>query len=355
MQIIMNALERLAVLYMIGRGATDIEAIASEVYPLRKNEVRLIVDQFSRKGLVETEKGLHLTKYGLLNLSRQIARCGTDQSEYFFWSIDGLPFFRYKNMLHRDIITHPDLFFEPASRYVGDEMLRVYETSLPEIDFETESVEIIDNLLFETDYLHPTGFWLLKLEKKKLCGWSAVNLTKTLVQIKEPSDLIFVCAYQNFVLLISSRLDAACRGKMHCKVYITKAIFPYVDTMDFLADRLKAFLIFNGLSQMPMGHEIKAESSPLWRRLSETRPKFIPKLIGKILYRTGVKEASLFSYVFAVTLPRELSDLGAVSPWFITCPGGCLDQEFRRLHYVHLFQTVSLPEIELATLMINNT
>jgi hypothetical protein len=136
----MGTLEDLIVLRQIALGFNDIDTIASAVYPLRRGNVRSIISQLSHKGLVKTEKGLCLSTKGLLELSRQIVKHEAHQSEYLFWSINGLPFFKYENKLHKEVITHPNLFFEPASPYFDDEKQIVYETSLLEIDFNIENI-----------------------------------------------------------------------------------------------------------------------------------------------------------------------------------------------------------------------
>jgi len=340
------------VLYQIALGLSNVDEIASACL-LEKERVRLIITRFLHTGLVYDKDRWCLSKKGLLKLSRQKVALEPDRSEYFFWSSNGLPFFDYQNKFQKAVITYPELFFETASPYIDEEKQIIYETLLPEIDFSMENLEIVYNMLFETEPLHPIGFWLLESDRRKLCGWGIENLKKTLDIIRKPSDLLFLCAFSDFTILISSDLSESLHRKMKIRAYITKANSPYLDTLDFLSDMLKTFLLFNGMQEIPKGQEIQLEYSGEWKELPEPKLQFIPKLLGRISQRTANLERHPFPLVFTVSLPLKITHLGKVSPWFVTCPGGCLDEDFKTQHYIHFFQVVSLPEIDIVSLMIS--
>lgn len=348
----MGVFDEYSALHQIALGLSNIDEIASTCL-LEKEQVRLIITRFLHTGLVHDKDRWCLSKKGLLKLSQQKVALEPDRSEYFFWSSNGLPFFDYQNKSQKGVITYPELFFEPASPYIDEEKQIVYETFLPEIGLNMENLEIVYNMLFETEPLHPIGFWLLGSDKRKLCGWGIENLKKTLDIIRKPSDLLFLCAFSDFIILISSDLGESVRTKMKIKVYITKANSPYLDTLDFLSDTLKPFLLFNGMQEIPKGQETQLEYSGEWKELPEPKLQFMPKLLGRISQRTANLERDPFPLVFVVSLPSKVTHLGEVSPWFVTCPGGCLDEDFKTLHYMHFFQVVNLPEIDIVSLMVN--
>ena len=347
----MNPIEELAVLHHIGLGLNNIDAITSAVYPLEKQEVNCVVNSFIKQGLVSTTYSL--SEIGLLELSRKIAKHAANQSEYSFRSKDGLPYFKCLSPLTKDIISHPSISFEPASDGMDHETQIFYQTSLLDIDYNIENIEIIYNLLFETEYYNPTGFWLLKYENKKLCGWGVENLHKTLRLSKAQCTLLFLCAYQHFIILLNSKIDLMGHSRLKIKLYLTKSLIPYIDTLDFLEKTLKPFLILNHRSKIPRGQEIQIKTNNRWVKKSSQRPLFTANVQGEIIHRNGNDQNSAFPYIFAVTLPKEASFLHTISPWFITCPGGCLDTTFTHRQYIHWFQIINLPEIDIATLMIS--
>ena len=349
----MNRYQELSILSQIGLGFNDINVVASRAL-LKKAQVRLAIEQFSKKGLINIQNGLSLSKKGLLELSRGIANQESERSAYIFWSTTGLPYFQYRNKLQKDVIFHPALFFDPARPFADNEKYLAYKTSIPSKNLNFEDLEILYNLLYECEYLHPTGFWLLKCEKKELCGWGFANLRKTLQFVRNPLTLTFVCAFADFIFIIRSDLEKSEFARLKMNIYLTRDRFPYVDTLDFIHDKLKAFLNFHGIKELPRGKEFQLKHGDEWKELPEPKLRFVQEVRGKILHRSNNLPLAV-PLVVVLTPSQAKTSLDRVSPWFVTCPGGCLEKELtaKKAHHVHLFRVLSLSEIDVVTLMIS--
>ena len=349
----MQEMDVFQILFNFATGLSKVEELGflDFDYPLEESKVCSITEKLLVEGLIEKKEGFQVTRKGLLELSRRIAGLTYESSKYSSLSTDGQPFYQYRSKMKKVAITHPDLSFEPAASGIDSEQL-IYETQLSEINFDVDTLEVIYNLLFETDYLHPTGFWLVTDEKRHFCGWGIENLRRTLEITKMPLDLYFVIAFQTFIILVKSALNLKGYGKMVIKIYISRAIFPYIDSFDFLEERLKPFLLFNKIIEIPRGKEIKLKKPTGWKSPYPS-PKFDAKVLGKIFHSGEKPQYDTFPYVFSLSFPEGMDPLSSVSPWFITCPGGCIDEDFKRLHRIHSFQILSLSEIDLVSLMIN--
>jgi len=349
----MKKSRELRILYPIALGVEDIDAVASESL-LKKEQVRQIIDQFSKEGLIRTQNGLSLSKKGLLELSRWIASLESKGHRYAFWSANGLPYFPYQNEFSKDVISHPQLFFNPARPSVDEEKRLVYKTLIPNRDFTWEDLEIIYNLLYESRYLHPTGFWLLRCEEERLCGWGVSNLRRSLQLVRKPISFKFVCAFNDFIFLIHSDIVGSEFAKLKSDIYLTREISPYIDTMDLLSDRLKIFLNFYGVEKLPRGTELQMKHANEWEGLPEPRLRFVPEVCGRISYSNENLQLKSVPFVVVMTPSHTKTVLRRVSPWFVTCPGGCLEESLaaKKTHRVHLFQVLSFPEIDIVTLMI---
>jgi hypothetical protein len=236
----------LDVLNQIALGLSDTNIIAS-ICLLGKKQVNINVHRLLKRKMLSAEDGLRITRDGLLWLSRGLANRQYHQNEYTFWSGSGLPYFPYQTRFHKDVLSHPQLFFKAACSYPANERETVYATSLPEMPFTLDSLEILHNLLCESEPLHPTGFWLLRLDRRALCGWGVDNLRKSLQMVERPITILFLCAFNNFIILMSSDLGSSGSAKLQTKVYITRETFPYVDVLDYLSYKLKAILSLNGI------------------------------------------------------------------------------------------------------------
>jgi len=350
----MHVYNELSILHQIGLGLTDIDAIALRTLETKKT-VRQIINQLVKGGKINTKNGLSLSKKGLLELSRKIANQESQRSKYIFCNNHGLPYFEHKNAFQRDVIFNPSLFFDPARCYTDDDERNVvYKTSIPCKGFNFEDLEILYNLLYEYEYHHPTGFWLINCESKKLCGWGIKNLRNTLELAEMPFNLKFCCAFTDFIFLINSDIDKSELSRFRINIYITRDSFPYIDTLDNIYDRLKVFMNFHKIQELPRGKELELKNTMNRWGLLEPELRFFSQVLGKILHRNANPWSS-FPLVFIITPYRTSTRLKQISPWFVTCPGGCLEHELiaKKAHSIHLLNVVSLPEIDIVSLMIN--
>ena len=342
------------VLFQIARGVNTKETIAA-IYALTDDETQLVIEELSQKGLLETKNSLGLSSRGLLELSKWIA-ARQSEHEYIYSSVDNRPYFQYKSSLTKDTIFFPDLIFRPANPYFNDEQEVVYVTSLPSVNFSLENLLIMENLLFEQEILHPTGFWLLKCKTKKLCGWGANNLEKTLQKVENPVCLVFLYAFSEFIIIATSDAYEGIFRSLQLKIYLTKVTFPYVDTIEYIDDMLKPFLYFNGVKEILRGKELQLKKSDYWQSFQESRTGGSPfklKVYGSILYKDKAHNWGPNPFV---VIMKPSDDAGTclerISPWFVTFPGGVNEQELEESYHISSFDVISLPSIDILSLMM---
>jgi hypothetical protein len=350
----MKEYEETHILHQIAQGVNDIDTLEAMSF-VQKRQIRRFVLSLIKNGMINAKNGLTVSKKGLVELSKRLANQESPKHRYNFWSAEGPPYFVHYSKLRRDVISHPNLFFDPANSYPYDSSQFVYKTSIPDVDFDLEDLEILYNLLYESDYLHPTGFWLLKSSQKRLCGWGIANLKETLKLVPTPSSLKFLCAFTHFIVLAASDPRGKEFARLNVKIYITRDVFPYVDTLDLIYDKLRILLNFHGVRELPKGDEFKIPEASDWRDILEVRPRFVPKVQGKILDVHTDLPRNPIPFVIIMTPSNTKTSLNRISPWFVTCPGGCIESDFaaKKQHYVHFFQALSLPEIDVLTLMIS--
>jgi hypothetical protein len=315
-----------------------------------------IIPHLEQTGLLRAVSPPQLTSQGLSELSKWLASLQCENYEYVYWSYDDLPFFPYYSSPKKDTIFYPNLSFDLVKAYIEDNMSVVYVTSLPEVDFSIENLNVLSNLLLEHEPLTPIGFWLLKYSRKRVCGWSVDNLEKTIQLMGQPVSMTFLCGLKEYVIVISSKVDQKKLSKLNVKIYITKENFAYVDTLGHLRDKLKPFLIFHQIPDFLEGQEISLEKSGWWDGLPEPGLRIVPDVKGKIYYKDNKYEFDPIPLVVVLSPEETKTRLAAISPWFITCPAGCDEKKIseRELHRMHSFRVLNLPEIDIVTFMINN-
>jgi hypothetical protein len=106
--------------------------------------------------------------------------------------------------------------------------------------------------------------------------------------------------------------------------------------------------------EIPKGKELELKEADEWKELPERSLRFVPKILGSILYNDKRSPLKPTPFVFAIRVSGATTRLRKVCPWFVTCPGGCLEEVLKggEPHSIHLFQVLTLPEIDIPTLMI---
>jgi len=349
----MISIDEILVLYIIGNGSVSLKEITFKS-GLQIKHMKNLIKNFKGMGfLIEEHHKLSLSKKGLLGFSRYTRKSQNQIREYYS-SKDKLPYFPYRNEFQKDIIFHPNLSFEAITSEDFSKQF-MYEIVLENLEIDVDLLETLYNLLYEGYTYHGTGFWILKCNKGNVCGWGIKNLRKSLRLLK-PYHLIFLIGSQNFVILSSSVLKDAKIKETQMKVYFTREIFPYIDNMDSLSEQIKPFLNFFKIPELPKGREIQSKVKSHWLELERFPPEFVPKVLGKISFQDmthGSKETHPFIVVMDPLNVR--SNLNKVSPWLVTSAGGFITEEFRsgREFCFHYFDVLSLPDIDVATLMLS--
>jgi hypothetical protein len=90
--------------------------------------------------------------------------------------------------------------------------------------------------------------------------------------------------------------------------------------------------------------------------LPQSGLRITPRAQGKILFRDKEYKTAPIPLVVIMASRGIETKLSRVSPWFVTCPRGCIEKELstHESFYIHSFQVLNLPEIDIVTLMINS-
>lgn len=161
---------------------------------------------------------------------------------------------------------------------------------------------------------------------------------------------------------------------MQMNVYLNNCgEFPYVDHIQYLNSKLKIFLNFIGLKQLPQGAEViinKPRHLIKPQSISEKDPfdfVFIPKLFGKIYFTVDLyKEKPEMPLIVAAEPPDIIAvnppnvhynyKLQEVSPWLVSHSGGFLERDFdgQTQLGVQWFDIYDLEDFIVIQFMTNN-
>lgn len=344
--------EEFLVLYIVGTGSSSLEEIAFKS-DLQPKHIEDLIKSLKGKGsLTKEDHKLSLSKRGLLEFSRHTMKSRCEVRKYYLLK-GKLSYFLYNNEFTKDAIFHPDLYFEAVTSEDFSKQF-MYEIVLENLEIDVDLLEALYNLLDKGYTYEATGFWILKCHKRNVCGWGIKNLRKSLHLLK-PYQLIFLIGSQDFVILLSSILKDGKIKEPQMKVYFTREIYPYIDSIDSLSKQLQPLLNFIDIPKLPRGKEIQSEVNPYWLELESFPPRFALKVLGKIGFRDITYDSREIFPSIVVTDPSNVkSNLNKVSPWFVTSSRGFIAEDSRRRtkFYLHYFDVLSLPDIDVVTLML---
>lgn len=345
--------EEILTTYTIGNGISNVNEICYKL-GFDSAQARRILKELIRKHFVKKSvSGFFLSNAGLLELSRHFYSEKCMRTEYLPSFAKHLPYLPYDSRFGKEIIFHPELFFDPASP-VGDfERQLVYEISFQEHKINLDLLEAMCNLLYEYDYLHPTGFWLLKSREGAMCGYGIKSLRQTLWLFPKSTSLVFVIGFENFIIVAKSASHHV-EADLRMKIYLTRDVFPYIDTMDSISQELKMLWILLGIKDIPRGREIQLnQSADFW---PTERLYFAPNVYGRIIWKDKTwKPHEIDPLIIAFPPPCSDSALCNVSPWLATCAGGFFPGfDKRKTKFrLHFLDVLNLPEIDIVTLILS--
>jgi len=346
--------EEALLLSVIGNGASTIEEILFMLGLERSRLDKILRRLWLKHFLMKDGSNFSISKSGLLEFSRCILRERCKKTEYSYSIANQLPYLPYENDFKRDTIFHPQLFFDPASSPENWNEQIVYEITLEKCKFDLDLLEIMSNLFYEHEYLHPTGFWVLRGKKKSVCGYGIDSLRLTLNLVQDAVNLIFTLGFQNFIILAKS-VGNKIKENIRIKIYLTKDTFPYIDTLDSIYITSKILWSFLGINEVPKGHEIKLR--PKHPELFLKKPlRFIPHICGKIIWKDKTNRAhEIDPYIIAFNPSNINAELSKVSPWLATCSGGFIEEDFtgKRKFSILNFDVIRLPDVDIMWMILS--
>jgi len=346
--------EEVLVLYTIGTGASNVKEIFFKSSLGSKQLHRVLEGLLRGRFVTKSPSGVSLSNIGLLELSRFFYRKQCRKTEYSCSFRGQSPYLVYKNDFKKDIIFHPQLYFDPACPFDDWNKELVYEITFEEYKFDLNILEVMHNLLYEYESFHPTGFWILKCVEKSMCGYGIESLRQTLSLAGNTIALCFVLAFQNFIVLAKS-VDQRVADNLRVKIYLTRDTDPYIDTLDSLHDTLKVLWSFLGISGIPKGREIELEPK-IPERLPIKPIQFVPQICGKIIWKdkTNIPH-EIDPFIIAFDPSNINTSLSKVSPWLATCSGGFIEEDFteKREFGILNFNVLNLPDIDIVGIILS--
>lgn len=315
-------------------------------------EIALELDNLVKLELIlQKNSSVSITKKGLLILSRYKFQKKCEKDVYTQVLIDDLPCLPYQSRFRKTTVFCPDLYYEFNFRDDSSFPI-VYEVKLTDFVIDLDLLEIVNNLLYETDPYHPTGFWVLNKTGNSVCGYGIAALRKTLSIINSFKQITFIMGFKNFIIV--ARTEESQLNKISLKFYLTNGTFPYIDTLDWIYEKLKLFWVFSGLKDMPKGDEILINYSP-YLSISNKPIHFLPSVLGRIYWTNKTDFDWTIPKILVYSPPTIDNNLRGLTPWFSTGNHGLLetdtDNKTKFGCFRYLF--IKLPDVNIVTIILH--
>ena len=353
----MNLIENLTI-RLISMGADTQKKLRFELR-ISNKRIKETIKGLLNKKLIEikndkfdvTSKGLLIASEIFLNKDIKI-RYKTKNNKAFF---------RYENPLKRYILFLPYLSFDTINNSIGDNDYRLYRTRIDLSNLDISALQVIENLLYDTPFETKGGFWILK-SKKNFCGFETANLLSTAKELKLTEFEIKVAFSEHiYVLILEGKVKDNKLEKLSLTCYLNNCgEMPYLDSLNYLNRKLKLFLRFVKLESIPLGNEVIIENF-LFKKFfkSHGRLSFIPKLYGKLIFKGKRTSGFYVNQPLIVAIdPKNIDGvllLKKVSPWFVCCNGGFLEEDFRKKQefQFHCIESYDFPELTIIQIMLS--
>jgi len=357
---ILKPIEKI-VLRSIGEGADTQKKLRFELQ-VTNRKVKLIkktIKNLTNIGLIKLSNGKFiLTEKGLLIASEASL---TKDTKIIYKTNNNKPFFNYKNSLERDIIFLPYLSFDTIYNFAGENSYRLYRTKIDFLNLDISLLQVIENLLYDIPYENKGGFWILK-NKKSFCGFEISNLFLAMKELNSPEFEIKVTFSGHFyVLILNGKVKNNKFKKLSLTLYLNNCgELPYIDGLNYLNKRLELFLKFVGINKIPLGKEviIKNFSFKKFFKIPYRFTFFIPMLYGKLIFKGLQKNYGINQPLIIAINPKNINGvlfLKKVSPWFVCCNGGFLEEDFikKREFQFHYVYSYDFPELTIVQIILS--
>jgi hypothetical protein len=345
-------LEDALLLNLIANGNSSVNDLCAELKS-PKAKVNDSLDNLLKLGVIlRRNSTVDLTKKGLLLLSREIVSKKRETDYYTQYSMNDLPFFTYHNKFRKTTVFCPDLYFE--FEYSNETSFPIiYEINLKNHSIDFDLLEVVNNLLYESDKYHPIGFWVLNRNEGSVCGYDIGTLREALGINSTFKQMTFVLGFRTFILIARSVGDQI--NKIILKFYLTRGTLPYIDTLDWIYEKLKFFWLFLGLSQIPSGTEIVLKSPP-HLSIAKKPLNFIPSVLGKIYWTNKTTFNWTIPKILIYTAPTIDNKLSNIAPWFSTCNHGLLEEDIenKTKFGFYRYYFIKLPDVNVVSIILHS-
>lgn len=337
-------------LFFISLGNNDKGSLAF-LFEMEQNQIDLIINRLLKSGMIIENKdgSLSLTNKGLL----EATRVSSKELEVTYVNNWNKPFFKYHCDLKKDVLFLPFLSFDTRENRINDFKYKLYEIKVNLSNIDIEILEAIENLLYEDTFEGSGSFWIIKSKENNFCGHGIENfiLAKDELNYKQSH---FKIAYSEsmFIFLVMGNISHDKINNLKIKVYLSNyGQVPYIDHIEYLNIKLKPFLNFIGLNKLPFGKETIIQEIRLqkFNKNFRNRP-FLPIIKGKFYFEEKFTGSSKSRHPLIIAIDPEnigLSFLNKVSPWFVSCSGGFLEEDFKlkRKFILSWIENYNLPDV----------
>ena len=343
----MTLVERL-VLIEVSQGNNTMKSLEF-LMDMDEPKIKILLGKLIEKKMITVDENakIHLTITGLLESTKGYLNKGY-QIDY---DARDVPFFTYRCNHNKDAIIVPYLSFDTTDNKIRDMEYKIYETKLEFHNFNIGILEVIENLFHDSSFETSGSLWIMEVKNNKFCGHGIKNLF--LAKSKLNGEQIYfkmVYSEQAYIFQIQGKITHNNVNNMNIKVYLTNtAETPYLDVLTYLNRKLKPFLYFVNLKKLPLGREIIIKGTGLktgFMKKSSKKP-FLPIIKAKSYFKGENKEINSPLIIVIDPINTDVFDLKDISPWFVTCNGGFLNEDFKmkRMFKIWAIESYELPDL----------
>ncbi len=340
--------KELVALKYIGYGSDTLKKLCFEL-ELDLDTANKILGKLEQKGYINVNgQKILLTEFGLLLASKKLLEI--NEMSY-------PPFFAYSNNFKKDIIFLPYLEIDARENSVDDYTYKLYRTEINLTDIEINVLCSLENLLHNSLYPSPWReclFWILKASKN-FCGIKVKNLIETMEKNKtKECEIKLAFSEESYVLIIHGKVKNQNLKKLSLVFYLSNyGNLSYVDVISSINNRIRPFLNFANLDSIPVGKEVVVRTIPSKVKHSNN-PSFLPSVVDKILFKDEWGKRTPLIIAINPKNIKFVKVLKEVTPWFISCAGGFLNEDFKKKQRFSFrwIEHWDFPELMIVGLMV---
>ncbi len=352
-------IEKRNVILFICKGSDTYKKLMFEL-DIDKRHYDKLIAKLASEELIDIESGrLIPTLKGLLYASNNIFKKDSTRYE----TNDKNTFLKYSNEIRKDVIFLPYLRYDERNNCYGDDLIKVYKTEIGLSNFDINIMQVIENCLYRDSYSDGC-FWIIKNDIANLCGFEIRNMINAINQYKfKDYEIKVAFSDSTYILFVRCITKNNKVEKILLEFYLSNCgKTPYIDVLDYINKKLQIFLHFVNIKNIPFGKEVIIKIKKNLLSAEETKNelyyplRFVPEICGKIFFKDKVFMKHELPLIIAINPNKIRGDirLKKVSPWFICCSGGFIEDDFKdkRKFQLQYFKQYELDDVIIVQLIV---